>query len=35
MKAAFARSDELRGELKKRGIEVEDKPDGSTSWRRA
>jgi cysteinyl-tRNA synthetase len=34
MKAAFARSDELRGELKKRGIEVEDKPDGSTSWRR-
>jgi len=35
MKAAFARSDELRNELKKRGIEVEDRPDGSTGWRRA
>src|SRR5581483_8846390 len=34
MKAAFARSDELRSELKKRGIEVEDRPDGSTGWRR-
>ncbi|HZV00395.1 MAG TPA: cysteine--tRNA ligase [Planctomycetota bacterium] len=34
MKAAFGRSDELRAELKKCGIEVEDKPDGSTSWRR-
>ncbi|MEZ0227287.1 MAG: cysteine--tRNA ligase [Planctomycetota bacterium] len=34
MKAAFARSDELRTELKKRGIELEDRPDGSTGWRR-
>ena len=34
MKAAFARSDELRADLKKMGIEVEDKPDGTTSWRR-
>ncbi len=34
MKAAFARSDELRNELKARGIEVEDRPDGSTGWRR-
>jgi cysteinyl-tRNA synthetase len=35
MKAAFARSDELRAELKKRGIEVEDRPDGTTGWRRS
>ncbi len=34
MKAAFTRSDELRNELKKRGIELEDRPDGSTGWRR-
>ena len=35
MKAAFGRSDALRNELKAHGIELEDRPDGSTGWKRA
>jgi cysteinyl-tRNA synthetase len=35
MKAAFARSDALRNELKALGIELEDRPDGSTGWKRS
>ena len=31
----FARSDEIRKELSDAGVILEDKPDGSTSWRRA
>lgn len=31
----FKRSDEIRGELTQAGIVLEDKPDGTTTWRRA
>ena len=31
----FKESDRIRDELKASGIELEDKPDGTTSWRRA
>lgn len=31
----FKRSDEIRAELAQAGIVLEDKPDGSTTWRRA
>jgi cysteinyl-tRNA synthetase len=31
----FKRSDEIRAELSERGVILEDKPDGTTSWRRA
>ncbi|MBI3725124.1 cysteine--tRNA ligase [bacterium] len=35
MKAAFLRSDELREKLKTLGFELEDRPDGTTGWKRA
>jgi cysteinyl-tRNA synthetase len=31
----FAEADKIRGELSARGVVLEDKPDGSTEWRRA
>ena len=31
----FKKADEIRGWLKERGVVLEDKPDGSTDWRRA
>ena len=31
----FKRSDEIRAELAKAGVILEDKPDGTTTWRRA
>jgi len=31
----FAQSDKIRAELLAAGIILEDKPDGSTNWRRA
>ncbi len=31
----FARSDQIRAELLEQGIVLEDKPDGTTNWRRA
>ena len=31
----FAESDKIRAELLAAGIILEDKPDGSTNWRRA
>jgi cysteinyl-tRNA synthetase len=34
MKAAFQESDRLRDELKRRGLELEDRPDGTTGWKR-
>lgn len=30
----YARADELRRELAARGIELEDRPDGTTRWQR-
>ncbi len=35
MGAHFKRSDEIRDSLKARGIILEDKPDGTTGWRKA
>lgn len=31
----FDRADQLRAELRAAGVELEDKPGGSTQWRRA
>ncbi len=31
----FKRSDEIRAQLTEKGVILEDKPDGTTSWRRA
>ena len=30
----FAKADRIRDELKKKGVVLEDKPDGTTDWRR-
>jgi cysteinyl-tRNA synthetase len=31
----FARADQIRAMLRESGIELEDKPNGATQWRRA
>ena len=31
----YAEADRIRDELKEQGIELEDRPDGTTDWRKA